>query len=90
MPEIKLVPENPNSNTVEVELSKDDLAIDPRVIKSDYEGWNWKFDCTIDGRTLTVTRIDRDEGWRRKLYFPLYDPTVEEVPPFDNKCCTYH
>ena len=76
------------TNTLDAELPQADMEIDPRVLEFDLEGW--KFDCFIRESTLTVTRIDKCEGWDRPLKFRLYDPEREEVPDFTSEVYTYH
>ena len=52
-----------------------------------------RFECKINGDILTVARIDYKGavGWRKTLYFRIYDPSVEQVPEsFDSKTYRYH
>jgi len=95
MPSIQLVTWNDHSNSADVELPKEGLIVDSRAIVGTYGDNGWRFECTIEGKTLTVTRTDEDAddeflGWEEDLYFRLYDPTVEEVPEFNNETYTYH
>lgn len=87
MPSILSVPPN-DTNIVQVELSKDNMIIDARVIGMDR--YAWRFECTIHRNTLTLRRIDKYEGWYSTLHFRLYDPAVENVPKFDSKSYRYH
>lgn len=88
MPDILIIPGNLNTNTVEVELSKEGLVIDSRVIRLDFIGR--KFECSIKGTLLKVTRIDQNQGWRNSLHFRIYDPAVESIPEFNSKSYRYH
>ncbi len=94
MPSILSVPENPDSDTLEVTLDKEGLVIDQRVISFDTCGV--RFECTIEKRKLTLRIIAGNEhfrmigryegyeiiGWHIPLRFRLYDPEVEKIPSF--------
>ncbi len=87
MPSILSVPENPESDTLEVTLYKEGLVIDSRVIEFDRYGV--RFECTIEGRKLTIRLVAgqfrefHGEGWNKEMHFRLYDSEVEKIPSFD-------
>jgi len=70
------------SNIVVVKLPHVNVKLDPRIIVDESEEMDakYKFRLSVNGRTLTITRIDADEGWP---YFCLraYLPT-EVIPDF--------
>jgi hypothetical protein len=62
------------------------MVIDPRYI--DMFGWGRKFRCSVNGRILTIARIDDDTGWDRVVYLHAYLPT-ETIPDFTSTVYTY-
>ncbi len=82
-----------DTKKVQVDLPHEGLDIDSRVIH--YDRNNYRFDCQIEGKVLTITRIDnaRGNGWNVILKFRVYDPSTEPVPDANcikNHIYTYH
>lgn len=79
------------SNIARLELPKEDLVIDHREFNQGIPNNEAEFKCTIDGTNLTIRRIDEDgiEGWNMHLRFRVYDPSIEQVPEFNDECYTY-
>jgi len=72
---IVYVPES-DSNSIDVQLEHDDVLFDPRIIGY-YKG---EYSFSVKGRTLTITRTDKDEGWDG-FFLRAYLPT-EVIPDF--------
>jgi len=101
MPTVQFVPES-DTDTAKVKLSKEGLVVDPRVmlvglsIPSYRRYSGMRFECNIQGETLTVRRIEQDtalplsRGWDVDLFFRIYDPLIENVPNFHSNTYTYH
>jgi len=71
------------SNTMVVDLQHANEVIDPRHFGGDCE-----FRFSVNGRTLTITRIDEDEGWDDGFGLRAYLPT-ENIPDFTSTVYTY-
>jgi len=69
------------TNSIEVLLEHDDMVLDPRIMGG--------FRFSVKGRTLTITRIDRDEGWYGSFGLRAYLST-ENIPDFTSTVYTYH
>jgi len=72
-------------NSIDLQLPHDDAVLDPRIIIG-HERFKFRF--SVKGRTLTITRIDRDEGWLVDFWLRAYLPT-ETIPDFTSTVCTY-
>jgi len=75
-----------NSNSISVQLTHDNVVIDPRYIVGDYL---CEFRFSVNGRILTITRTDRDGGWNNDLKLRAYLPT-EDIPDFTSTVYTHH
>ena len=76
------------SNSIDVPLPHADMVPDPRGIFGLRE-W-YKFRLSVNGRILTITRIDVDtSGWKSVLFLRAYLPT-ENIPDFTSTVYTYH
>jgi len=74
------------SNTIDVQLPHANMKVDPRHIDSYRYGYTFRF--SVNGRTLTITRTDEDEGWFLAFYLRAYLLT-EEIPDFTSTVYTY-
>jgi len=77
---------NSLSDTIDVQLEHANMVIDPRII--DIHRMGYKFRIFVKGRTLTITRIDRHEGWPHGFRLRAYLPT-EHIPDFTSTVYTY-
>jgi len=80
----------PNSrrNSIDVLLEHDDLVFDPRHISGSRMSRH-KFRFSVNGRTLTITRIDKDGGWDSGFMLRAYLPTAD-IPDFTSTVYMYH
>jgi len=75
---------NSRGKSIEVLLEHAKMVFDPRTIG----GAGYTFIFSVNGRTLTITRIDEDEGWRHGFYLRAYLPT-EVIPVFTTSSTVY-
>jgi len=76
------------TNSIDVPLEHANMVIDPRII--DTWGRGYKFRFSVNGRTLTITRIDEDGGWNHgDVHLRAYLPT-EDIPDFTSTVYLYH
>jgi len=72
-------------NIMVVQLLHANMIVDPRII--DHYGAGYEYSFSVSGRILTITRIDKDEGWF-DFYLRVYMPT-ENIPDFTSTVYTY-
>jgi len=72
-------------NSIDVQLPHADVVFDPRHIG--LTGYRFRF--SVNGRMLTITRIDDDGGWPYPFFLRAYLPT-EGIPDFTSTVYTYH
>jgi len=73
-------------NSMDVDLEHDDEVVDPRII--DILGMGYKCSFSVNGRTLTIMRIGRDEGWDG-FCLRVYRRSTEATPDFMSTVYTY-
>ena len=73
------------SNRIDVQFEHDDVVFDTRHMGGQT---GCKFRFSVKGRTLTITRIDKDEGWEYGFRLRAYLPT-EVIPDFASTVYTY-
>lgn len=61
----------------EIELPKLNLKINPIPKNTDLFDTNIKFDILVEGKTLKVTRMDKDGGWNDDLVFTATEDIEE-------------
>ena len=75
-----------------LDFNHDDEVIDPRHMgtsdEDDEEDAVHDYRFSVNGRTLTITRIDEDKG-RRGLYLRVYRKSTEDIPDFTSTVYTY-
>ena len=56
-----------NTNTKTVQLPHDSMTVSPIPVNTQNPSWNDRFSVTVNGRTLTVRRLDYSGGWGQPL-----------------------
>jgi len=78
------------NNSMDVILPHDDMEVDPRVMIGGSAGEWYKCIFSVNGRTLTVTKIDGGKrGWGRAFKLRVYLP-AEDIPDFASTVHTYY
>ena len=86
---LKLI-QRSRTNHATYELDNPDLIVDPRPMFPVMEpNHDWKFKVAVEGTTLTVTRIDKDLGWRGYIHFRIYNRN-EDFYSFESTKYLYH
>ena len=75
------------SNIMVVQLPHANMILDPRIIDTHRKGHEYSF--SVNGRILTITRIDKDEGWRYGFRLRVYLST-ETIPDFASTIYAYY
>ena len=73
-----------NSNIILVQLPHANMKVDPRIMGY----FRGKYSFSVNGRTLTITRIDADGGWPEGFKLRAYLQT-ENIPDFTSTVYTY-
>ena len=98
MPSVQPIPEPETGLTVVVQLPKDGLVVDSRFMMDGVwplglrDNIETAFECTVQGRTLTVTKRS-DYIYPipvSTVYFRVYDPDEETVPDFNSNFYRYY
>jgi len=76
------------NSTIDVQLEHANMVFDPKIMGG-LRCRGYKFNFSVKGRTLTITRIDRDEGWHIGFRLRAYLPT-EDIPDFTSTVYTYY
>jgi len=74
-------------NIVDVQLPHANMVLDPRYMGLCRITFH-KFSVSVNGRILTITRIDEDAGWEEEFYLRAYMP-MEKIPDFTSTIYTY-
>jgi len=74
-----------DSNSLDVQLPHANLKVDPRHMGNHM---GHRFRLSLKGRTLTITRIDEDGGWRLDFYLRAYLLT-DTIRDFTSTVYTY-
>ena len=78
-----------NSNIARVQLPRAIMVVDPGVIS--FFGVivrSYQFSFSVNGTTLTITRLDGDGDWPRAFNLHAYMPS-EETPDCTSTLYTY-
>jgi len=71
-------------HSIDMLLEHANVVPDPRII----DGYG-EFSFSVKGRTLTITRIDQDGGWKCGFYLRAYLQS-DGIPDFTSTVYTYH
>ena len=83
---ILFIPNSLSNNSIDVELEHANMVIDPRHMSYYRRGYKFRF--SVNGRILTITRIDADGGWNRDFCLRAYMRSTEDIPDFTSTVYT--
>ena len=69
-----------NKNTKEVKIPEGNWEVDSKPVNKQNTGWKDKFDATIDGKKLKVTRTDSNNGWAQQLKLKITKKKFTQEP----------
>jgi len=75
-------------NVMVVQLPHANMIVDPRFFCGSWGIGCCEFSFSVNGTTLTITRIDEDGGWPAQIKIRAYMPT-EDIPDFTSTVYTY-